>query len=254
MARLGVVIVSVVSLVGCGGDDLPTTKDSSATTALRAGAEAVRSAKTVRASFKVKLSEGGLLTGKAETVVDLATSFSYTFRNDMVPTSDIDGTAVAEADRAYLRSSRWKPPAGKQWFEVGRSAGGKLDEPVQGDWLAVAMSWLWDPSFLLDQGLSEVERIESAVDASVPGATVRYDVDVFVEHERLGQELTAWAKQTGGSTFGVVLWTDEDNRPVRLKVKSSTAYMLFDADVTFTDYGAPVQVIVPPASKVAPVR
>ncbi|GAB3136808.1 hypothetical protein GCM10027290_01210 [Micromonospora sonneratiae] len=255
-----VVVATVLLTTGCGS--LGRTEDEPvhrAATELTAAAAAVRDARTLRASIEFRQSGGtvlgGGLSGRADVVVGHGVSLTYTYQPSTTVernNKNIEGELRTVGDRAFARSSRWKPPAGKEWFSTNPATRAKLDVAVPPEWLAMTMSKLLDPLFILGQGVADVPDLTSAP-ATVDGVTTtKYMATWNLTTDGAGPEMTAWAARIGDMvSMELSLYLSPEGRPVRLEVNSSTAVMLFDAKVLFSDYGAAIVVEAPAADRVA---
>jgi hypothetical protein len=221
--------------------------------ALRSAAATVKDAKTLKASFTFVQGIGGPVTGDADVVAGggKALAFTHKSRRAVDPPPPIKGRLLTVDGDAFVRSSQWKPPAGKKWFSVNPDSLPKAGEAPTTEWFALVMSRVLDPLFLLDQGVADVEDVTTTPDTTEGTSATRHETSLNVETDKLGPELTAWAKQTGdAAVIAVSLWLDAGNRPVALEIDSSTAVMLFRAKVSFHDYGAGVDITAPAAKTV----
>jgi hypothetical protein len=255
------VVVGLAALTGCGvvGGTEAEPEPEPGTAELRSAAAEVREASTLRTSFTISQSggtiDGGTLTGEAEVVAAADMAVTYTYGAEGVGDEvEIDGELLAVDDQAFVRSSGWQPPPGREWFSVDPDTPARLDEPIVAEWFTLVMSRLCDPLFLLDQGLPEVPDLTTTPTTVDGVAATEYSVEWNLELDGAGPELAAWADQIGdAAVLSVSLWVDADGRPVKLEVGSSTAVMLFEATITFDDYGAAVTVAAPAPGEVAEV-
>ncbi|MEQ4302299.1 hypothetical protein ABNF97_13045 [Plantactinospora sp. B6F1] len=253
-AALTLVVLSGCTMLGWDGESEAASPES---TAMRNATEAIKQARTLRATFKTTQSggtiAGGTVTGQAqvETGTGMAVSWSYRTETGSGETQTIDGRLVAVDASAYLTSSQWKLPAGKKWFAVSPGWQATLDQPVAPEWFVLVTSRLLDPRFLLDQGLPEATGVKATPAPGEPEGTTGYTVDWHFSLNTVGPELAAWAKQVGdAAVLDVSLYLDGSGRPVRLKAGSSTQLMIFDTEVAFDSYGAPVEVAAPAPAQV----
>ncbi|WP_159079608.1 MULTISPECIES: hypothetical protein [unclassified Plantactinospora] len=262
MHRGGAVLAAVVALVvltGCqslggGGESGAAPAEP---TAMRGATDAVKQARTLRATFKTRQSggtiAGGTITGEAQVMAGsgMAVTWSYRTSTGSGEPRTIDGRLVAVDTSAYLTSSQWKLPEGKKWFSVPAGWRATLDQPIAPEWFVLVMSRLLDPLFLLDQGLPEATGLEATPAPGEPEGTTGYTVDWNFSLDSAGPQMAAWAKQVGEAVvLEVSLYLDGSGRPVRLKVGSSTQLMLFDTEVTFASYGTPAEVAPPAPAQV----
>jgi hypothetical protein len=256
MRRLGgvrlfgaLVAVLAVGACGDGGESGAPAGDPG----LRSALEAVKQAKTVQADYTVS-QVGRTLSGKADVVSGGGKLVTFTHEVTVGETggAPVKGRLLTVDDAAFGRSTRWKLPSGRTWFAVNPRWAAKLDEPVPPEWLALVMSRLLDPAFLLDQGIAELKGVKSAPETVDGARLTKYTLELNFGYQEFGPELTAWAQQTGdGTAFSVSLWLDADHRPVRLKLDGATSLMQFDTEVTYRDYGAEVAVTAPDPKTVA---
>jgi hypothetical protein len=261
LARLLGALVAVLVAGACGGDGGGGGRDDvrnvgasapAVDPGLRAAGTAVKRAKTVQATFTVR-QVGATLTGDADVVSGRGKL--VTFSHEVTvgdPGKPIKGRLLVVGDSAFERSTRWKLPKGRKWFAVNPGRAATPDEPIRPEWLALVMSRLLDPAFLLDQGVTRIDGVTATPDTLDGARVTRYTLSLNLGYQELGPELTAWARQIGdGTSFGVSLWLDARHRPVRLKLDGSTGLLQFWADVSFHHYGTDVSVKAPNRRTVA---
>jgi hypothetical protein len=254
-----VATVAVLAIAGCGlvgGGEKEPKREA---TQLRSAAAAVKEAVALRASFEVKQRVGtvipGTLSGTADVVAGAGMAVTYTYISNTTIERNkpkADGTLLAVDEKAFIRSSQMKPPSGKKWISINPRTRAKLDVPIPPEWLALVMSRLLDPLFVLDQGMPDVKSLAGAP-ATVDGiATTKYTVNWNLELDGAGPEVTAWGAQIGNMvSMELTLHVGADGRPVKLEVDSATEVMLFDAAISFHDYGAKIAVDAPAPGDVA---
>lgn len=249
----GLAAAAVLSIGGCGLLDGDGDTEAKPDPALRTASTKVKEAKTLRASLSIKHT-GGTLTGEADIAAGEGVSVAYTYKTSSTVNSvQVDGNLLAVDDKVFLRSSNWKPPAGKKWNSVNPGTPAKVDQPFPPEWFALVTSRLLDPLFLLDQGLADIEGVTATPDTVDGTAATKYTMSWYLESDKPGPELTAWAAQIGdAAVLDISLWVDGDGRPAKLKLDTSTGVMQFWANVAFHDYGANLTVAAPPAEEVAP--
>jgi hypothetical protein len=248
-AGLAVAVLATAACGVIGGSEPEDTTDP----ALRSAVSAVKTAKTLQASFTFVQGIGGPITGEADVVVGGGKTLTFTHKSRLTvdPPPPIAGRLLTVDGKAFVRSSQWKPPAGKKWFAVSPDAPPKKDQGPPIEWFTLVMSRVLDPLFLLDQGVADVGDVTATPDTTEGTSATRHETSLNVETDQLGPELTAWAKQTGdAAVIAVSVWLDADKRPVALEVDSSTAIGTFWAKASFHDYGAEVDVTAPAAKTV----
>jgi hypothetical protein len=251
-AGLAVAVLATAACGVIGGSEPEDTTDP----ALRSAVSAVKTAKTLQASFTFVQGIGGPITGEADVVVGGGKTLTFTHKSRLTvdPPPPIEGRLLTVDGKAFVRSSQWKPPAGKKWFAVSPDAPPKKDQGPPIEWFTLVMSRVLDPLFLLDQGVADVGDVTATPDTTEGTSATRHETSLNVETDQLGPELTAWAKQTGdAAVIAVSVWLDADKRPVALEVDSSTAIGTFWAKVSFHDYGAEVDITAPATKTVESV-
>ncbi|MBF9134178.1 hypothetical protein I0C86_35360 [Plantactinospora sp. S1510] len=249
--------VAVVTMTGCqlpspGGEP----EGPPGQVALRAAATATKDARTLRVSFEARQSGGtlfgGTLIGKAEVVAQRSMVVDWSYRASAGDTETaIKGQLIAVDKAVYMRSSQWKPPAGKRWFAINPNWAATPSKPIAPEWFVLVMSRLLDPLFLLDQGLPESEKVRSTPGPAGEGTGETYRTDYwYLDLDGVGPEVKGWGRQMGASVLDVVMRLTKDRHPDRLKVSSSAGVMLFDLEATFDGYGTPTEVTAPAPAEV----
>ena len=189
LGRVGVLCALVTVLVAgaCGGDpgggghDDVRNAGASAPAVdpgLRDALAAVRQAGTVRARFTVR-QVGAALTGDADVVS--GRGVLVRFRHERTvgePARPLTGRALRVGDKAFVRSTRWKPPKGRTWFAVNPWWAATPDEPIGPEWLALVSSRLLDPAFLLGQGVTGIDGVKAAPDTLGGARVTRYTLSL----------------------------------------------------------------------------
>jgi hypothetical protein len=224
--------------------------------ALRAAATATKDARTLRVSFEARQSGGtlfgGTLTGKAEVVAQRSMVVDWSYRTSANDTeTTIKGQLIAVNGAVYMRSSQWKPPAGKRWFDINPNWTADLSKPIAPEWFVLVMSRLLDPLFLLDQGLPESKKVRSTPGPADEDTGETYRTEWSLDLDGAGKGIKGWARQmVSASVLDVVMRLTKDGPPDRLKVNSSAGVILFDLEASFDGYGTPIEVTPPAPAEV----